>query len=176
VFVMLGPALLLSAAGQLWLLLAGPGGDMGMLAENVSGVLPPHVALLGVVLPDYLFSVIVAIAQRRAAYLFLGLFFVPLRCVDAWLCLRALWRSRRQSAGVWKSPERRAVGQTTITAAQQHGTVSPQLAPARTSTGSGGRVWPEVPALAPAIDRGAQERSLASLGVGSCSSPRPVEA
>ena len=86
-------------------------------------MLPPHVALLGVVLPDYLFTVIVAIAQRRAGYLFFGLFFVPLRCVDAWLCLRAPWRSRRQSVGVWKSPERRAAGKVTITVAQQHGTV-----------------------------------------------------
>ena len=175
VFVMLGPALLLSAAGQLWLSLVGPGGDMGMLAENVSGVLPPHVALLGVVLPDYLFTVIVAIAQRRAGYLFFGLFFVPLRCVDAWLCLRALWRSRRQSVGVWKSPERRAVGKVTITVAQQQGTIPHQLAPARTSAGSGGMVWPEVP-LAPALPHGGQERSLASLGVGSYSSPRPAEA
>ncbi len=180
VFVMLGPALLLSAAGQLWLSLVGPGGDMGMLAENVSGVLPPHVALLGVVLPDYLFTVIVAIAQRRASYLFYGLFFVPLRCVDAWLCLRALWRSRRQSVGVWKSPERRAVGKVTITVAQQHGTVPRQLAPAQTSpaltsAGHGAVTWPGVPALAPAVLHGGQERSLASLGVGSYSYPRPAE-
>jgi hypothetical protein len=100
---------------------------MGMLAENVSGVLPPHVALLGVVLPDYVFTVIVAVAQRRASYLFFGLFFVPLRCVDAWLCLRALWRSRRQSVGVWKSPERRAAGTAAITVTQQHGTVPRQV-------------------------------------------------
>ena len=67
--------------------------------------------------------------QRRAGYLLFGLFFVPLRCVDAWLCLRALWRSRRQSVGVWKSPERRAVGKVTITVAQQHGTAPRHLAP-----------------------------------------------
>ena len=67
VFVMLFPALLLSAAGQMWLSFAGPTGEVGAVAESVAGVLPPHVALLGVVLPDYLFSVFVAVTQRRIA-------------------------------------------------------------------------------------------------------------
>jgi len=32
----------------------------------------------------------------------------PLRCVDAWLCLHSLWRTRSvQSAGTWTSPQRR---------------------------------------------------------------------
>ena len=66
------------------------------------------------------------------------------------------------------------MGKVTITMAQQHGTVPRQLAPARTSAASGGMAWPEVPALAPAILHGGQERSLASLGWGRIP-PRPAE-
>ena len=138
-------------------------------------MLPPHVALLGVVLPDYLFTVIVAIAQRRAGYLFFGLFFVPLRCVDAWLCLRALAQPA-PVGGRLEEPGAPGGGQGHDHggAAARHGPA--QLAPALTSAGSGNRVWPEVPALAPAIAHSGQERSLASLGVGSYSSPCPAEA
>jgi hypothetical protein len=81
--------------------------------------------------------------------------------------------------GVWKSPERRAVGKVTITVAQQHGPVPRQLAPALTSpeltsAERGDVAWPGVPALAPAIPHG-PERSLASVGLGSYSYPRPAE-
>ena len=162
VFVMLGPAVLLSVAAQLWLSLAGPAGEMGMLAESVAGVLPPHVAVFGVVLPDYLFTVIVAAAQGRVSYLFLGLFFVPLRCLDAWLCLRALWRSRLQSVGVWTSPERRAVG--TAATAQPRGavTVPRPLGPASSAV-NGAPAMTDGAAPPPAVPEGGWPWALPPL-------------
>ncbi len=108
-FALLGPALLVTTAAELWVYLAGVHGPIGQVAGDVVAVLAPRDVLAGVVIPDYLLTVLVAGIQRRPVYLLLGLGFVPLRCIDAWLCLRSLWASRSaQSVGTWKSPERRA--------------------------------------------------------------------
>jgi poly-beta-1,6-N-acetyl-D-glucosamine synthase len=107
-FALLGPALLLTTTAELWASLAGTHGPIGQVAGDVIAVLPPHDILVGVVVPDYVLTVLVAAIQRRPAYLLLGLGFVPLRCLDAWLCLRSLWRTRSaQSVGTWTSPQRR---------------------------------------------------------------------
>jgi biofilm PGA synthesis N-glycosyltransferase PgaC len=64
----------------------------------------------GVVLPDYAMTCLVAVLDRRARLLFLGLFFPLMRVIDAAIALSAVpagWFVR--SDGTWKSPARRAV-------------------------------------------------------------------
>jgi len=79
-------------------------------ASAFVGLLPPLGVALGVLLPDYLLTVIAAVVSRRPAYLLWGAAFPLLRTLDAFLCLRALTRAFNNSAtGTWKSPVRRAV-------------------------------------------------------------------
>lgn len=79
-------------------------------ASVVVGVLPPLAVALGVLLPDYLLTVVTALIARRPMFLVWGLLFPLLRALDAFLCLRALVRTFSSSGtGTWKSPERRAV-------------------------------------------------------------------
>jgi hypothetical protein len=106
-------------------------------------VLPPHDILVGVVVPDYVLTVLVAAIQRRPAYLLLGLGFVPLRCLDAWLCLRSLWRTRSaQSVGTWTSPQRRTPTGSPVLSAVQATSPPPATPP------------PAVPSPAPRIADG----------------------
>ena len=73
-----------------------------------AGVLTPRDVLIGVLLPDYLLTVMAAVVLHRPRYLLLGLGFGLMRIVDAALCLRTLpmaWLAR--SSGVWISPTRR---------------------------------------------------------------------
>ena len=66
--------------------------------------------ILGVLLPDYLLTCLVAVWERRPRYLYLGLFFMVMRVTDAWVALSTLpgaWRER--SSGRWVSPTRRAM-------------------------------------------------------------------
>ena len=85
-------------------------GDAPTAAAAFVAVLPPLAVALGVLLPDYVLTVIAAIVTKRPLYLVWGAVFPLLRTVDAFLCLRALTRAFNDSAtGTWKSPERRAV-------------------------------------------------------------------
>jgi biofilm PGA synthesis N-glycosyltransferase PgaC len=71
--------------------------------------LQPREVLFGVLIPDYLLTILAACVLRRPRYLLLGLGFPLMRIVDAALCLRVLpkaWTAR--SSGVWVSPTRRA--------------------------------------------------------------------
>lgn len=90
---------------------AVPGlGDLTMLIAD--GVSLPTL-LLVVLLPDYVLTVAVAVAERRPRYLLEGLFFIPLRITDAAIALIALpraWLAR--STGRWTSPTRRALEST----------------------------------------------------------------
>ena len=75
-------------------------------------VLSQHLALrnigLGVVLPDVLLTVAVALTERRAFYLLFAPLYLPLRIVDAAVGLYSLPRAfRERSTGQWKSPQRR---------------------------------------------------------------------
>lgn len=66
--------------------------------------------VLGVALPDYVMTFLVAVLHRRARLLLFGLFFPLVRMVDAAIALSALpagWFAR--SNGTWKSPPRRAI-------------------------------------------------------------------
>ena len=75
-----------------------------------SGLLTPANVALGLLLPDYLLSVMAAVVKRRPMYLVYGLFFWAMRILDAAICLRVIptaWLGK--STGVWVSPVRRSV-------------------------------------------------------------------
>lgn len=107
-FVALGPLVLLVTAAQIWEVAVGTTGTVGVAATEVVSVLPLQTILLGVAVPDVVLTVGVAVLQRRPVYLLAGLTFLPLRCLDAHLCLSALWSIRStESPGTWASPTRR---------------------------------------------------------------------
>ena len=65
--------------------------------------------LIGVLIPDYILTVLTVIMLRRPRYLLLGLGFPLMRILDAVLCLRMLPKAFvGRSSGVWVSPTRRA--------------------------------------------------------------------
>ena len=75
----------------------------------LSGLLRPEDVLIGILLPDYILTVLVVCLIRRPRYLLLGLGFPLMRMLDAALCLRMLPRAFfGRSSGVWVSPTRRA--------------------------------------------------------------------
>ena len=104
--ILLVPVFLLSlGAGLLVESMAAPDGFLVWLSH----VLRPQDVLLGVILPDYILTVVTALILRRPRYLLFGIAFPVMRVVDAWICLRALPRARySRSTGVWTSPARRA--------------------------------------------------------------------
>lgn len=74
----------------------------------LSGLLQPRDVLIGVLLPDYLLTILAVCLLRRPRYLLLGLGFPLMRMLDAALCLRMLPRAfLGRSNGVWVSPTRR---------------------------------------------------------------------
>jgi cellulose synthase/poly-beta-1,6-N-acetylglucosamine synthase-like glycosyltransferase len=80
--------------------------------------LAAHISLttiaIGVLVPDYLLTCGMAIAERKPRYLFYGIFFVFVRIIDASLALYTLpaaWREK--SSGRWVSPTRRDLSQRT---------------------------------------------------------------
>jgi hypothetical protein len=65
--------------------------------------------LIGVVLPDCAITCLTAAVERRARLLLCGLFFLPLRVVDAAIALYAVPSALfSTSTGRWSSPARRA--------------------------------------------------------------------
>jgi cellulose synthase/poly-beta-1,6-N-acetylglucosamine synthase-like glycosyltransferase len=106
--VLFVPIVLLSVGSAV---LAASGADPSGVSAGIAGVLPPAAVIAGVLVPDYLLSVLAAVLARRPAYLVLGAVFPALRMLDAWLCLRAMSDAflRRHADGRWASPERRAV-------------------------------------------------------------------
>nr|WP_255429764.1 glycosyltransferase [Streptomonospora sp. PA3] len=75
----------------------------------VTAVLPLTTILVGLFVPDYILTCILATIRRRPSYLVYGLFFMPMRILDAYLTLRTVpqaWTLR--SDGRWKSPGRAA--------------------------------------------------------------------
>jgi poly-beta-1,6-N-acetyl-D-glucosamine synthase len=93
----------------------------------VSGVLPAEDVLLGVVLPDFLLTVMAAVASRRPVYLLFGLAFPLVRILDSAICLSQLPKAwLAQSTGVWKSPGRR------VQAAGSHSDGAPGKTPEKT--------------------------------------------
>jgi cellulose synthase/poly-beta-1,6-N-acetylglucosamine synthase-like glycosyltransferase len=83
--------------------------DAGSWSSWLAGLLTPQDVLIGVLLPDYLLTIMAVCVLRQPRFLLLGLGFPLMRIVDAAVCLRALsmaWFAR--SSGVWVSPTRRA--------------------------------------------------------------------
>lgn len=84
---------------------AGIGGDVPgriLAFDPVLGI------VVGVLLPDYVLTLLVAVVAKRPVYIVLGVVFPLLRVLDSWLCLRALALSfRKVPGGVWQSPTRR---------------------------------------------------------------------
>lgn len=77
--------------------------DAVLAVDPVTGI------AVGVLLPDYLLTIVVAVVSRRGVYVLYGLTFPLLRVLDSYLCLRALFLAfRGGSSGVWHSPTRRA--------------------------------------------------------------------
>ncbi|GAB3206555.1 glycosyltransferase [Marinactinospora thermotolerans] len=75
----------------------------------VTAVLPLTVIAVGLFVPDYVLTCVMAMVRRRPGYLVYGLFFLPVRVIDAYLTLRTIpqaWTAK--SDGRWKSPERSA--------------------------------------------------------------------
>lgn len=93
---------------------------MGVLdASGVGGALPSRILavdpilgiVVGVLLPDYVLTLLVAVVARRPVYLAFGVVFPLLRILDSFLCIAALVLAfRKGSSGVWHSPTRRATG------------------------------------------------------------------
>ncbi|MFB2597129.1 glycosyltransferase [Herbiconiux sp. P17] len=86
--------------------------DLGLnpsgFVVDLAGALPPLALLLGVVIPDYLLSVLAAVVSKRPVYLAYGVIFPFFRVVDALLCMVALFEAVfSRSTGSWKSPSRR---------------------------------------------------------------------
>ena len=88
--------------------------DAGSWTSWLAGLLPPQAVIVGVLLPDYLLTIMAACVLRQPRYLLLGLGFPLMRILDAGVCLRVLplaWTGR--SSGVWVSPARRPGSRST---------------------------------------------------------------
>lgn len=98
------PALAAAAIAEM-LVGAGIGGSVPgevLQFDPVLGI------VIGVLLPDYVLTLLVAIVARRPVYVFFGIVFPLIRILDSYLCLRALGMAfRGTSTGVWHSPTRR---------------------------------------------------------------------
>lgn len=71
---------------------------------------PTGLILLGVLIPDYLVTLYVAICTRQMRYVVMAPAFTFLRIVDAYVFLRALRRALGSgSNGAWSSPTRREI-------------------------------------------------------------------
>lgn len=76
----------------------------------VTSVLPLSTVAVGLFVPDYILTCVIAMIRRRPGYLFYGLFFLPMRLIDSYLMLRTIpeaWTAK--SDGRWKSPERKSI-------------------------------------------------------------------
>lgn len=74
---------------------------------TVTAFLPLTAVLVGLFVPDYMLTCLMAMVRRRPSYLVYGLFFFPIRIIDAFLALRTIpkaWTAR--SDGRWSSPVR----------------------------------------------------------------------
>ncbi|CAM4153699.1 hypothetical protein GCM10009799_21610 [Nocardiopsis rhodophaea] len=75
--------------------------------DAVTAVLPLTAIAVGLFVPDYVLTCVMATIRRRPSYLIYGLFFLPMRLVDSYLTLRTIpqaWTAT--SDGRWSSPTR----------------------------------------------------------------------
>ncbi|MDA2809616.1 glycosyltransferase family 2 protein [Nocardiopsis sp. RSe5-2] len=75
----------------------------------VGAVLPLTAIAIGLFVPDYVLTCVMATIRRRPSYLLYGLFFLPMRLIDSYLTLRTIPQAWTASSdGRWKSPTRAA--------------------------------------------------------------------
>ncbi|RKS06331.1 cellulose synthase/poly-beta-1,6-N-acetylglucosamine synthase-like glycosyltransferase [Nocardiopsis sp. Huas11] len=73
----------------------------------VTAFLPLTAIAIGLFVPDYMLTCVMAAVRRRPSYLLYGVFFFPIRLVDAYLSLRMIPRAwTADSDGRWSSPLR----------------------------------------------------------------------
>ena len=80
-----------------------------MPVEWLTEAVPLEAVILGVLVPDFLLSVLAAVLLKRPAYLLLGLLFPFMRILDAAICLSQIPKAWAPtgSSGIWISPRRR---------------------------------------------------------------------
>ncbi|WP_417373099.1 glycosyltransferase [Glutamicibacter protophormiae] len=106
-FLLLLPMALVSAGAEL---ARNYVADPDRVLLTLSGIVPPYLLVLGLVLPELVLTIFAACMTRRAFYLWMAPFFPLVRIVDSYLCLSTLLRSlRKGSSGTWTSPARRPV-------------------------------------------------------------------
>ncbi|MBR8740896.1 glycosyltransferase [Nocardiopsis sp. MG754419] len=74
---------------------------------GVTAFLPLAALAVGLLVPDYMLTCVMTVVRRRPSYLIYGLFFFPIRLVDAYISLRMIpkaWTAK--SDGRWSSPVR----------------------------------------------------------------------
>ncbi|MFI6575696.1 glycosyltransferase [Nocardiopsis sp. NPDC050513] len=112
--VLVSAVLLATSALGLFVLVGTVGGEpvlsIPFYGEGVTAVtafLPPTALLVGLFVPDYALTCVMAMVRRRPSYLIYGLFFLPMRLIDAYLSLRMVPRAWTASSdGRWRSPVR----------------------------------------------------------------------
>lgn len=112
--VVVSLVLLLMALVGLFVLVGTYGGETVMALPfyeegfvAVSAFLPLSAIAIGLFVPDYILTCLMAMVRRRPSYLVYGLFFLPLRLLDAFLALRMIPRAwTTTSDGRWSSPVR----------------------------------------------------------------------
>ena len=84
--------------------------------RSFATLLPAWVLVLGLLVPDFVLSLVTAAFARNPRFLLYAPAFPLLRILDAVLCISALRRALGgSSSGVWQSPQRRAaVSQKTV--------------------------------------------------------------
>ncbi|GAA3731118.1 glycosyltransferase family 2 protein [Salinactinospora qingdaonensis] len=73
----------------------------------VGALLPLTAIAVGLLIPDYILTCLMATIRRRPSYLIYGMFFLPMRLIDSYIALRTIpqaWTT--VSDGRWKSPGR----------------------------------------------------------------------
>lgn len=73
----------------------------------VAGYLTFPALLLGIVLPDLLLTLVVAVLQRQPRFLLYAPLYLPLRVLDSAIALYSLPLAWRTRSGRWRSPQRR---------------------------------------------------------------------
>ena len=74
---------------------------------TMTAFLPLTALLIGLLVPDYVLTCVMTMIRRRPSYLFYGLFFFPIRVVDAYISLRMIPKAwTAESDGRWSSPVR----------------------------------------------------------------------
>lgn len=112
--VLVSLLLLVAVALGLFVLLGTVGGEavlglplLGEAFAAVTAFLPLLAIGIGLFIPDYMLTCLMAAIRRRPSYLLYGLLFLPIRLVDAYLALRLIPKAwTTESDGRWSSPNR----------------------------------------------------------------------